>query len=243
MNTIKVNTSQNIDLEYELGSLGDRIVGYIIDLLVIIAYVLIVVAIFFGFSGMSNLSAASGITLFLLFVPIFFYDLVSEIFLNGQSLGKMAMKIKVISLTGESASLGQYLIRWLFRVIDFSMFSGLVATITVAVSDKKQRLGDIVAGTAVVKTTPRSQLSHTIYTPVQNLDYQLTYPEVINLKDSDIELIKDVLRNFHNTGNTALTLQAQQKVEQVLRIMSKQSEPWNFLSVILRDYNYVTSQM
>ncbi len=243
MNTIKINTSQNIDLEYELGSLGDRIVGYIIDLLVIIAYVIIVIAVFFGFSGLSNLSAASGITMFLAFLPIFFYDLVSEIFLNGQSLGKMAMKIKVISLTGESASLGQYLIRWLFRVIDFSMFSGLVATITVAVSDKKQRLGDIVAGTAVVKTSPRSKLSQTIYAPIQNPDYQLTYPEVINLKDSDIELIKEVLRNYHHTGNTVLTLQAQQKVEQVLRIMSKQSESWNFLSVILRDYNFVTSQM
>lgn len=242
MNTIKITTSQNIDLEYELGSLGDRIVARIIDMLIAFAYIIIVVAFTIGFSGNGGGSSMM-IIMLLLFLPILFYDLVCEITLNGQTPGKKVRNIKVISITGEQPSFSQYLIRWLFRLIDFSFSSGLVALIMVAVSEKKQRLGDLVAGTTLVKTTPRTQLSQTIYAPVQNNDYQLTYPEVINLKDSDIELIKEVLRSFHNTGNTMLTVQAKQKIEQVLHIMSKQVEPWDFLGVILKDYYYVTSQL
>lgn len=242
MDTIKITTTQNIDVEYELASLGDRILGYIIDMLVIIAYVVIILALFFGFPEMFD-TGSKAMSLFYFFIPIIFYDVAFELILNGQSPGKRVMHMKVISLTGGQPSLGQYLIRWLFRVVDFSMFSGLVATITVAVSEKKQRVGDIIAGTTVVKTTPRTKIAHTIFAADKNPNYQITYPEVINLNDRDIELIKEVLRNFHQTGNTNLTLQAQQKVEQVLHIMSKQPESWNFLSVILKDYYYVTSQL
>lgn len=243
MNTIKITTSQNIDLEYELGSLGDRIVARIIDMLIAVAYVIIIIAFTIGFSGNGGSSSSTMVIMIFLFLPIVFYDLVCEIALNGQSPGKRVRNIKVISITGEQPSFSQYLIRWLFRLIDFSFSSGLVALIMVAVSEKKQRLGDLIAGTTLVKTTPRTEISQTIYAPTQNNDYQLTYPEVINLKDSDIELIKEVLRSFHQTGNTMLTVQAKQKIEQVLHIMSKQVEPWDFLGVILKDYYYVTSQL
>lgn len=240
MSTIKITTSQNIDLEYELGSLGDRIVARLIDLLIIIAYsvILLVFANFAGGFGNSSL-----LFMFILIIPIVFYDIVFELILHGQSPGKKARNIKVISISGDQPSFGQYLIRWLFRILDFTLTNWLLALIMVAVSEKKQRLGDLIAGTVLIKTTPRTALSQTIYVPPQNLDYTVTYPEVINLKDSDIELIKEVLRNFHGTGNTALTYQAQKKIEQVLHIASRQAESWDFLGVILKDYYFITSQL
>ena len=243
MNTIKINTSQNIELEYDLGSLGDRILARIIDKIIVIAYVIIIIAVTVGFSGIGNLSSY-GWLMVLFALPMVCYHLFFEILLNGQSPGKKVMKIKVISLSGEQPSFGQYLIRWLFRLIDFTITGGgLLALVMAAVSERKQRLGDYIAGTTVVKTTPRTQLSQTIYAPAPNPDYRVTYPEVVNLKDSDIELVKEVLRNFHRTGNTMVTIQAKQKIEQVLHIMSRQAESWDFLSVILRDYYHVTSQL
>lgn len=239
MNTIHITTSQNIDVGYELASVGDRIIGRIIDWLVLIAY-MVLAGLTIGFSRFSNFGSHYQWILVLLIFPVVFYDLVCEMRLNGQSVGKRVMGIKVISLTGEQPSFSQYLNRWVFRVIDFTFTGGLVALIMVAISEKKQRLGDLVAGTAVVKITPRSDLAHTIYEPFSE-NYLVNYPEVINLKDSDIQLIRDVISAVEHSGNTMVALQAQQKIEQVLHIMSKQAEPVLFLKTILTDFNYVTS--
>ncbi len=241
MHTITITTPQNIELEYELGSLGDRIVGAIIDWLIIIAYVVVIIATV----GLGHLGGSSGIYKFLivlLALPVVFYDLASELLLNGQSLGKKVMGIKVISLSGEQPSFSQYLIRWIFRLVDFTISSNMVAVIMVAVTEKKQRLGDLIAGTVLVKTKSRTGIYDTWYETTTNT-YQVTYPEVIDLKDHDVQLIKEVILSVRRTGNTMLSLQAQQKIEQVLHIQSRQADPMLFLQRVLLDYNHLTSQL
>jgi uncharacterized RDD family membrane protein YckC len=243
MNTISITTSQNIELEYELGSLGDRIVGRILDLIFLAAYIIVIFAII-GFGKLGGfMENHVWFLLFFIIFPVVFYDLLSEMFLNGQSLGKKIMDIKVISLSGGQASFSQYLIRWLFRIVDFSLSGSIVALITVAVSEKKQRLGDIVAGTVLVKTKSRTQISETIFYAPHADDYQVIYPEVINLRDQDVQLIKDVIRSVNRSGNTMLAFQAQQKVEKVLNIKSRHNDSRSFLNAVLIDYNYLTSQL
>jgi uncharacterized RDD family membrane protein YckC len=243
MNTIKIITPQNIDLEYELGSLGDRILGRIIDGLVLVAYGLIFAAII-GFSNIGDFISSNGwLVVLIVILPIFFYDLISEILLNGQSFGKKVMSIRVISLNGEQPTLSQYLIRWVFRLIDFTISGSLVAIITVAVSEKRQRLGDVIAGTTLVKTKSRTNLDDTLYVHTTSAEYAVLYPEVINLNDRDIQLVKEVLINVHRSGNIQLALQAQQKVEMVLKIASNQPDAVSFLQKILSDYNHLASQL
>ena len=243
MNSINITTSQNIDVEYELASVGDRIIGRIIDWIVLFAYI-VLIAFFIGFSKFGNFgSGLSWLLILLIIFPVIFYDLLCEMQLNGQSVGKKVMGIKVISLTGGQPTFSQYLIRWVFRLIDFTFSGSLLALIMVAASAKKQRLGDLIAGTAVVKTKLQRQLNDTIYEPLAEDTYLVNYPEVIHLKDSDIQLIKEVISNVEHSGNTMVALQAQQKIEQVLHIMSKQAEPVFFLKTILSDYNYVTSKL
>lgn len=242
MNTINITTSQNIDLEYELASAGERIVGYIVDWLVIIAYCIIVIASI-GFSTLSHFSDGIGWLVIVLIIPPFFYHILCETLLNGQSVGKKVMGIKVISLSGEEPTTGQYFIRWVFRLVDFSLVSGLVGLLCVVFTRKKQRIGDLVAGTTLVKIRPHTELTSTIYSPTADPTYHVTYPEVINFKDSDIQLIKEVLLNVHRTGNTVLALQAQQKIEQRLHIMSRFPDAMTFLQVIISDYNYLTSRL
>jgi uncharacterized RDD family membrane protein YckC len=242
MNSISITTAQNIDVEYVPGSLGDRIVARLIDKIILGAYIIVVLAII-GFSNFSQFTSNNGWIVFLLILPVVFYHLICELAFDGQSAGKKVMAIKVISLTGEQPSIGQYLNRWIFRLVDFTLTGNFLAVIMVAVSEKKQRLGDLVAGTAVVKTKVRKELQDTIYQPVHETSYQVTYPQVTNLKDSDVQIIKEVVQNVRKTGNTMLALQAQQKLEQILQIMSRQAEPMQFLQVVLADYNYITSQL
>lgn len=241
MSTISITTTQNIELEYDLASLGERIIGRILDGLVLVGYAFLILAII-GFSNFWPFLSSSPWMIFFLALPYIFYDLASEMLLNGQSVGKRVMGIKVISLDGGQATTSQYLIRWLFRLIDFTFSSSLLALIMVAATEKRQRLGDKVANTTLVKTKPRSNFQQTLYTPTAETDYIVSYPEVVNLRDSDMQLVKEVLINVQKTGNTMLSLQTMNKIEQVLHITSKH-EPTAFLYTILSDYNHLASKL
>ncbi len=235
MSNILITTPQNIELEYELGSVGDRIVAGLIDAAILLVY-LIIVSLAFALNKFGG--SSSQILLFVFSLPIFFYTLISELLMNGQTVGKNVMKIKIISLNGNQASFSQYLIRWLFRLIDLWITSYLLAIIMIAVSEKRQRLGDIVANTTLIKTTAKTTIHQTLYVPVAETNYRVTYPDVEHLKDSDIQLLKEVLINIKKSGNTMLALQAMRKIETTLNIKS-QHEPVTFLYAVLSDYNHL----
>ena len=243
MNTISIVTTQNIELDYDLASLGDRIIGRLLDGLVIGGYVIGLILL----NGFGNIDEFfvnyDWIIIIIIILPIVFYDLLSELFLNGQSVGKKVMGIKVISLNGAQPSLSQYLLRWMFRMVDFQLSVSLVAVIMVAASEKKQRLGDLVAGTVLVKTKPRTHFNDTWYQPTSETEYVVNYPEVIDLKDRDIQLIKEVLTSINRSGNLGLAHQAKEKIETVLNIKSKHFEAKDFLYAVLEDYNHLTARM
>jgi len=236
MHTIKITTTQNIELEYDLASVGERIASYIIDVIIIGAYLIAVFMFIMNYALLNQ----NDWMVFIFFIPVFFYDLASEVYMNGQSVGKRVMNIKVVSLDGGQPTLGQYILRWLFRIVDFSMISQLCAVICVAATERKQRIGDMVAGTTVVRTVPRTGLQQTLYVPTPQADYVVTFPEVANLADTDMQLIKEVILKS-NTGNTTLARHAMEKIEQTLNIRSDM-EPGQFLQVLLADYNYITSR-
>ncbi|MBC7652532.1 MAG: RDD family protein, partial [Deinococcales bacterium] len=199
MSNISIVTPQNIELEYELGSIGDRIVAGLIDFAIIIAYC-IVAGIMLAFANVSGNTQVVVSTI--IFLPVMFYSLLSELLMHGQTVGKRVINIKVISLTGNQPNFSQYLIRWLFRLIDIWLSSYLLAIIIIAISEKRQRLGDIVANTTLIKTIARASIQQTIYVPIVENNYKVTYPEVINLKDTDIQLIKEILLNIQKSSNT-----------------------------------------
>ena len=106
MNTIRINTTQNIELEYELAGVGERIVAWLIDATIFIAYFIAVVSILSSLSTIDNfISKNPWLTIFLL-VPFIFYNLFCDIVFNGQTMGKKVMKIKVISLNGNQPTVG-----------------------------------------------------------------------------------------------------------------------------------------
>ena len=242
MAVISITTTQNIELDYDLASLGERMVAAIIDLVILVGY-FILIELFGTFSNNLYSSDVGWVAFFIIMLPVTFYSLLSETFLNGQTVGKRVMGIKVISLSGNQAAFSQYLIRWLFRLVDLWMSSFVLATIMVAATEKHQRLGDIVAGTTLVKTIPRTAVQQTLYMPVADTSYLANYPEVIQLSDSDMQLVKEVIINVQKSGNTSLALQTMNKIEDVLKIRSRHEDPVSFLYALLSDYNHLTSKM
>ncbi|RYD73871.1 MAG: RDD family protein [Sphingobacteriales bacterium] len=243
MGTIRISTAQNVDIDYEVAGLGERIAARLIDLagfaiLYIVAVILMLVA------SISR-SEMLIIVLLVLFGLIFlFYDLVCETFMDGQTFGKKVMKIKVISLDGGQPSFGQYLMRWVFRIVDFGFFFGwgVVALIAVAISKNHQRVGDMLAKTTLIKTVPRTQIDNVAFISSLPEDYQPTFKEALLLNDRDVELIYEVLTGFYQTGNPQLIYAMAGKVkEHINPAMPAGMNELQFLETILKDYSYLTA--
>jgi uncharacterized RDD family membrane protein YckC len=242
MQTIRITTAQNIDIDYEVASVGDRILGNLIDIATFVALCLFVFAVaMISRGGLENFSVGLSFLPIALIILWAFYDLICEVFFNGQSIGKKAMKIRVISLDGGRPTLGQYLIRWLLRIVDFTLTSSLGALICVIATEKKQRIGDIAAGTTLVKTHPRTQASHIAFAPPAE-DYTPVYLNARDLSDQDIALIHEIIGNFKKTANLVLLYSMADKVKELLNVSSTNTDALTFLETVVRDYNHLTAK-
>jgi uncharacterized RDD family membrane protein YckC len=241
MQTIKITTAQNIEIDYEVAGLGERIVARIIDFAVFI-FILIAGGVIASYTGtaLEKVKILGHVFVGLYFIWLIclvFYDLLSEIFLNGQSVGKRIMKIKVISLDGARPSLGQYVIRWLFRIVDFLVTFNLAALVSVIFTKNKQRIGDIAAGTTLVSTKARTDVSQVAFTPVSS-DYVPVFNEVNQLADHDIVLIHEVIQ----THNPVLIHNMASQIKTHLKITSRFNDLY-FLDTIVKDYNFLMAKM
>lgn len=242
METIKVNTSQHVDIDYPVAGLGERISARLIDLAIFFGLYLLFLALGI-LTAISNFSTAFIVLLAIYGASYVFYNLICEIFMNGQSVGKRLMKIKVISIDGGQASIGQYFIRWLFRLVDFVLTGQIGGLICIAVSEKKQRIGDIVAGTTVIKTVARTKFDQIAFQPVQE-EYTPVFWNADQLTDRDIELVHEVISTYYKTFKTELIYATAAKITGHLSITSvpEGMNELNFLNTIIKDYNYLTSR-
>jgi uncharacterized RDD family membrane protein YckC len=235
VDTLKIDTSQNIDIEQPIASIGERIAATLLDMLFIMGYG-IFVSFIFG-------SLHSPLLMFFAFLPVSVYSIVSELAMNGQSWGKQILKIRVVKTDGTPATFSSYFLRWVLRLIEVVVMFGSLATITIILNRKGQRLGDIAANTAVIRISDKS-LRETIYTKVPD-NYTVIYPEVSKLSVNDIYTIKEVLEVLRSRQNISQAFTVSQKareaIERKLNIKANQ-DTVAFFQTILRDYNFINSR-
>lgn len=247
MTQLSINTSQNVIINFSAASIGERIGAYFIDLLIKIAYFIFVFYVFFYWLNLnrmiSQLDNWSQISIYMVFaLPIVIYSIVMESLLEGQTFGKKLVKIKVVKIDGYQASFGDYLIRWLFRIIDVSLSSGIIGLITMVVNSKTQRLGDISAGTAVITLKNKINISHTILEDIGE-EYKPKYPLVIKLSDNDARIIKETFHTALKKSDYEILTKLTIKIEQVTGIKNDLESKKEFIQTILKDYNYYTQNM
>ena len=238
MNTIKITTSQNVDLDYEAAGIGYRLLAALLDETFKIIYIIIWIIIL-GLSHKNDSAIYNGdgtYTLYTLLIiaalPYTLYYFLSELFMNGQSFGKKIVAIKVVKLNGTQPGVSSYMIRSLLRIID----NGLVGLLTIAVTEKSQRLGDLAAGTTVIKLGSKVTLRDTIlYKSIPN--YKIVFDQVALLSDRDVSIIKEILdHSLTNNKKENLTLLAQKvKLKMGATTTLKDEE---FLKTILLDYSH-----
>jgi uncharacterized RDD family membrane protein YckC len=235
MQTISVSTTQNVSIQYPLAGLGDRIFAYLLDQLIIVLYVIIsLLAVF-------NLAQTTiWIYIVVIALPMILYPLFFEIVMNGQTPGKKAMNIQVIKLDGTEPGFGQYALRWVFGLLEFAFSSGVIPVLVIAAGGKGQRLGDVVAGTTVVKLIQEKEITSEQVFITPDANYKTTFPEAMQLNSRDIEVIQKAIEAKVNHGNERPLIMATEKIKTTLGIKSEMP-PAEFLYTIVKDYNHLNS--
>jgi uncharacterized RDD family membrane protein YckC len=134
---------------------GSRIVAALIDF-VLLAIVFVIMAAIFGDSSSDSGDDGSGFSvslsglpfiIYLVIVLGYYYVLESQ---TGQTIGKMVMKLRVVAVEGELTA-QKVVIRTVLRIVDSLPFLYLIGFIVMMTSARRQRIGDMAAGTLVVK--------------------------------------------------------------------------------------------
>ena len=245
MKTVDVVTSHNISIDYEAASVMNRGIALFLDLLIMFVYI-IISSILLSFIGLGYRSAElSEILMYILILlPVMFYSLLFEFLLKGQTPGKMAMGVRVVNLNGENASLGDYTLRWSFKVIDFWFSAGAIGALFISTTEKGQRLGDILAQTAVVRNKPEQLYSiRDILNIKDRSKHEPTYLNVSKFTDEDMILIKNAItrvKKYPNEPHKQLVRDLAQRASDELKLDEVPKKKLTFLKTLLQDYIVLT---
>ncbi len=244
MENIGIETTQNVDINFRIASLGDRVLAQLLDSLILSGYIFL--SIFLWIYLLDNFNNSSFFPsvaiIIILYLPVFLYDFLCEVFLNGQSLGKKIMKTKVVKIDGSQPGIGSYFLRWILKPIEIYMTYGSVALVTILINGKGQRLGDLAANTTVIKIKEQVKLED-ILVPETKETYEIVYPQVSVLSDSDIQIIKDVLNHKVETGEFIYQNLIDKTKERIAMKMGVEPDAngIRFLNTVIRDYTYLNS--
>lgn len=245
---IEVQTTQNVTIDYETAGIGKRLLAYVLDWIFIILWVAGWLWVFSLFSSFGLHYLYDGdvfyIILFILFTfPIIFYDFLFEILNNGQSPGKMILRIRVINVDGTTPSSGSYLIRWLFRLVDFSLTNSFLAVIMVAVTKKSQRLGDLLAGTTVIDLNLNAANKQLSITDLDfRTDYKVSFSDVLDrLSDKDIQTIMSITDDRRMQDNIYFNKRLADRIKDITGYTFDGPDRV-FLKKIVSDYNFLAVQ-
>jgi uncharacterized RDD family membrane protein YckC len=172
--SLEVRTPESIAFNYELAGLGSRFLAVIVDQAI---QIVVLIAIFAGIilaasrvaatsrstpAVADKFAASLGVALLvvIVFLVLFGYFIVFEALWNGQTPGKKLLGLRVVRDGGYPIDFGASLIRNLIRVGEWLIGYYILAAISALISPENKRLGDLAAGTIVVRdarlATPRS---------------------------------------------------------------------------------------
>lgn len=266
MANLIVKTTFNTKLNLDTDSLAKRIFAFAIDFGVIFLYIIFISWVMSWFDidlGGTFKADADRIAwgwISLLSLPILFYTLFSEVISGGYTLGKYAVGTKVVKISGFQPTFVDFFIRWIFRMVDiyffliisivaggaisriFSVYTiGLVGIIVITRSKRGQRLGDVVAGTSVIKSKVQHSMNITILKEL-SADYKPLYTQVLKLSDNDARIIKETYESARKMNDYKLIRKLVVKLETVMNIKNE-SDPNVFIERVLKDFNYYTQNM
>ena len=244
MQTIEIKTTQNVTIEYELASLWERGLSTFIDLIIIVVGSVLVPTML----SLLGLSALIPFQLIfaLCFLSFFFgYFFLLESMMGGQTLGKKMTNIRVVRLDGEIPTVNDYLLRAVFQYVDTILSGGILAAMLISSTTRQQRLGDMTAGSTVIRKRNNIRMHLRNILNIDTLEsYEPVYYQVKALNEQDMLSIKQVIsrvRKYPNDAHWEVVESLAAQLKELLDIHeTRKSDDLEFLRTLLRDYIVLT---
>lgn len=249
MKTISFTTSQFVTIDYELASPVYRAVAAFLDVIFLLIYLAIASYIISMNLFDVNMNVVqdrwSLLSIFLLRLPWMLYSPVIEYLTNGRSLGKLIMGIRVVKSNGETAGLREYFTRWIFRIVDIWVGGfGFLALLVSGTTEKRQRIGDIMADTVVIKVKDTQIYQLRDVLAIKSSDNHVpTYPNVVRFSDEDMLLIKNTIlrvQRYPNQSNKDFAIQLADETARLIGLPETPQKRMEFLKTVLQDYVVLT---
>jgi uncharacterized RDD family membrane protein YckC len=259
MAIITVSTPFNIDLEFKVAPFAKRLLAWAIDIVIICFYYYLMLRFIYPLFGKGEVISTAA-QLFIIILPVLFYQLMFELLMNGQTIGKKLAGIKVIDREGREPGWGQYITRWMLSLGNLFVYTvpymilenaGLLLVFMVlyvpdffaiVLSQKSQRIGDLAAGTVVIDSSYKPDINETIYLNIENEQYKPLFPQVMRLSDKDINGIRNLLLVKNPSRDTEhYIIEVAQKIKSLLDIETD-LHPNDFLEQLLKDYNFLAAR-
>lgn len=150
-----VRTPENVTFEYELAGVASRALAWAVDLAVMAGLFLL------SWAVLSVMALAVGVLALVLmllagFLIFWWYAALCEWWLAGQTVGKRVVGLRTLQVSGVRITFWQAVVRNLVRIVDLLPLAYLVGAVSVVLDRHDRRLGDLAAGTIVVRETAAS---------------------------------------------------------------------------------------
>jgi len=254
MNSIEFDSAQHVKIEFELATTMQRAAAALIDLVTFIIYFIIVGMLMDLSDVFTNFGSQLFVTLLIIKLPWIFYNPLLEYITKGQTLGKYALGIRVVKTNGERPGLKEVFTRWVFKgdflwisadfFIIFWFGFGLLGIIFSATAERKQRMGDLMANTLVIKN--KSSVSYSLKDVLSiksQMNHEPKYPQVVRFTDEDMLLIKNTIQRVKQYPNEETKKFAIELADETARLIGLEETPpkrMEFLQVLLQDYVVLT---
>ena len=184
-------TPEAVVLSFETAGVGSRVVAQLIDLAIQLAAIGLVLL---GGSRLSGSPIGLAVDYFGVFLVVFGYPIALETLWRGRTVGKAAMGLRVVTVEGAPIRFRHALVRTALGLIDFYLTFGAGAVLCILVTKRNQRLGDIAAGTLVLRerTGARAVAAATFWVPPGWEGYAATL-DVNGITSADYQAIRSFL--------------------------------------------------
>ncbi len=151
MSSAPVVTPEAVPLDLEPAGPGSRFLALLLDWAIQGAVAgALSLALLAAVSG-EGAGVAQALVLLLLFAVVFGYPVASETLWRGRTVGKLALGLRVVTVEGAPVRFRHAAIRAALGLVDFLLTGGAAAVLSVLFTARNQRLGDLVAGTIVLR--------------------------------------------------------------------------------------------
>jgi uncharacterized RDD family membrane protein YckC len=238
---IDIPTPQNVIISYSLATFGERLLAMVIDIVIFFTafWILLLIVIAIKSDGL--------IVFFLSMSPVLFltYFFLQEVLNKGRTIGKRALNIMVVKTDGSVLKWSEMILRAACLIPDLLFSGGVIGSAMINTHQKRQRLGDIAAGTYVIKSVgSNSMIFLQDLLSIQTISsYTPKFEQVRQLTEKDMIFIKTVIQRAEKYANTAhynAVLDLSEHLRERLGIEQVPQNRIEFLKTLLKDYVVMT---